>query len=126
MNYLKKTSMALVAMTVATSSFAERGWKRDGGMDYYQPYNDCVNKTRANVKTLDGWGGNGSSGGERCVHVASLRSFSGSVLAQFGLAAHDDDIENSLNDILDATQNTFALMALAELVLVLLLQISMH
>ena len=82
----------------------------DGGMDYYQPFRDCVNKTRTNVKTLDGWGGNGSSGGERCVHVASLRSFSGSVLAQFGLAAHDDDIENSLNDILDASTEYVYLM----------------
>ena len=103
MKYLKRTSMAVLALTVATSALARGGWHHRGGMDDYEPYNDCVNNTSTNVKTLTGIGGSGASAGQRCVHVSSLRSFSGSVLTQFGLGAHDDDIESSLNDILDAS-----------------------
>ncbi len=103
MNYLKKTSMAVLALTVATSALGRGYGGHRGGMDDYEPYNNCVNDTEANVKSIGGIGGDGHALGQRCVHVSSLRSFSGSLLTQFGLIAHDDDIENSLNDILDAS-----------------------
>lgn len=103
MKLFKETSMALLALTVASSASAfGGGWGNWGGMDDYEPYNDCVNKTKANVKVLNGVGGHGSGNGQRCVHVSSLRTFSGSVLTQFGMGSFSDDIENGLNDVLDA------------------------
>tara|TARA_B100000029_G_scaffold339481_1_gene331681 strand:+ start:268 stop:1050 length:783 start_codon:yes stop_codon:yes gene_type:complete len=103
MKLFKETSMAILGLSVASAAFGGYGnWGSWGGMDYYEPYNECVNKTKSNVKVLDGWGGNGEGVGQRCVHVSSLRTFSGSVLAQFGMGAFGDDIENGLNDVLDA------------------------